>query len=56
MTELTNALKKMAVWALGEVGDIKAIEPLSQLLKDEDNNVREAVKEALSKLKNIDAK
>lgn len=49
-------LKAMAVWALGEVGDIKAIEPLSQLLKDEDNNVREAVKEALSKLKNIDAK
>lgn len=49
-------LKTITVWALGEVGDMKAIEPLSQLLEDEDNSVREAVKEALLKLKNIDAK
>jgi HEAT repeat protein len=46
-------LRTIAAWALGEVGDVKAIEPLSQLIEDKDDSVSEAVKEALSKLRNI---
>ena len=37
--------------ALGDIGDKKAEETLTQALKDEDKNVRKAAKEALKKIK-----
>jgi len=36
--------------ALGNIGDEKAIEPLKQLLNDEDEKVREAVRNALDQI------
>ena len=40
-----------AARALGNIGDSRAIEPLIEALKDEDNYVREAARAALEKIK-----
>ena len=39
-----------AAYALGEIGDKRAIEPLIQTLKDEDSKIRSSVAEALGKI------
>ena len=44
-----------AALALGEQGDIRAVEGLVKALKDEDSNVRYHAIEALGKLKAVDA-
>jgi len=40
-----------AARALGEIKDARAVEPLTQALEDVDEEVREAAKEALEKIK-----
>jgi HEAT repeat protein len=40
-----------AAKALGEIGDTRAVEPLTEALKDKKKDVREAAKEALKKIK-----
>jgi len=40
-----------AAGALGELGDRRAIEPLEELLGDEEPDVREAAREALAQLR-----
>lgn len=45
-------IRREAAWALGDIGDSKAIDAISQLIKDEDLSVREAAQEALIKLAN----
>jgi len=40
-----------AAWALGKIGDVRAIEPLTHALKDNDSLVQKAAKEALDKIK-----
>ncbi len=60
---LINALKykwKMTVRfdaadALGQIGDLRAVEPLIYALKDEDRIVKEAVARALGELKDLKA-
>jgi HEAT repeat protein len=51
---LINALRggdgEIAVRALGEIGDERAVEPLIELLEDEDEYVRDAAKEVLEML------
>jgi len=37
--------------AFGEIGDQKAVESLTQVLRDEDEGVRTAAKRALEKIK-----
>ncbi|MCK4307733.1 hypothetical protein KAW50_05860 [candidate division WOR-3 bacterium] len=41
----------IAVFALGEIGDVRAVEPLSQALADEVETVRKVAKEALENIK-----
>ena len=43
-------MRAFAAEALGELGDVRAVEPLEELLGDEDADVREAAKVALAKL------
>ncbi|MBE2900790.1 hypothetical protein DNK57_08330 [Methanothermobacter thermautotrophicus] len=43
-----------AAEALGEIGDPKAVEPLTKALKDEEPSVQTQVEEALTKLNGDD--
>jgi len=45
-----------AAGALKKIRDSRAVEPLTQALKDEDSRVREAAQEALEKLKGKEVK
>jgi hypothetical protein len=47
--------RKRAAWALGEIGDMRAAEPLIDALDDEKREVREAVTKALQALGIADA-
>ena len=44
-------MRAPAAWALGELGDPRAVEPLKELLGDEDAAVRTAAGEALKRLR-----
>lgn len=44
-------VREGAAEALGEIADVRAVEALTEALKDEDKNVQEAAKEALEKIK-----
>ncbi len=44
-------IRLYAVWALEDIGDQRAIEPLTAVLKDNDPKVRESAAKALDKLK-----
>ncbi len=52
LTDERFEVRKSAVEALGEVGDVGAMEPLNRVIanKEEDEEIREAAKEALQKL------
>ncbi|KYC34754.1 hypothetical protein WA1_49390 [Scytonema hofmannii PCC 7110] len=43
-------IRELAIKVLGELGDARAVEPLSQLTFDENNQVREVAKRALRKI------
>jgi len=45
------SIRARAAWELGEIGDKRAKEALKKLLNDNDNGVRNDVKQALEKLK-----
>src|SRR5205085_2294162 len=45
-----SMLKSHAAYALGDIGDARAVEPLVQVLDDEDVGVREAATFALGEL------
>ncbi len=49
-------VRVQAAWALGKIGDARAVEPLSAALKDSHEDVREEAAEALEKIKNARAK
>ena len=51
LTDPDGAVRKKAAQALGEIGDLKALDPLSLLLKDENEEVRRAAAEALGDLR-----
>jgi len=40
----------MAVWALGEIGDLRAVDSLIDALRDSDYRVKQAANEAWDKL------
>jgi len=42
-------VKKGAAVALGDIGDGRAVEPLIQALKDEDESIQRAVRESLER-------
>jgi len=44
-----DSVRYYAAFALGEINDIRAVEPLIQILRDNDSDVRNAAKEALTK-------
>jgi HEAT repeat protein len=44
-------VRRNAAWTLGEIGDARAIEPLSELERHAERELREAAKEALKKIK-----
>ena len=44
-------VRKVAAMALGEIGDARAVEPLTKALKDKKRDVRKAAKEALKRIK-----
>ena len=47
--------RKSAAWALGEIGDAKAIKPLEELAQnDPESRIRQAAKEALAKIRGKD--
>jgi len=41
---------RKAAWALGEIGDKRAVNPIIEALKDSDGDVRNEAKTALEKL------
>lgn len=43
--------RKAAIWALGEIGDNRAIEAVAKFTEDEDLTIRETAREALTKLR-----
>jgi len=43
-------VRKSAAWALGEIGDVKAVDPLIDALKDEEEEVRQSAAYALGKI------
>lgn len=45
------SLDSRAALALGNIGDSRAVEPLTEALEDKDSDVREAAKKALDKIK-----
>ena len=48
-------VRRNAVWALGESGDFRAVEPLMEALEDTDERVRRNAADALAKIKSSDA-
>ncbi|MFQ6126416.1 MAG: HEAT repeat domain-containing protein [Candidatus Heimdallarchaeota archaeon] len=44
-------VRRRAAWTLGEIGDEKAVEPLTQALTDKNQDVQRAAREALVKIK-----
>ena len=48
---LTSSLGSTLVVALGEMKDVRAVEPLKAALKDENVSVRHAAEDALSKIR-----
>ena len=47
----TNDLRSACIWALGEIGDVKAQLSLERYINDDDEEIRHRVEEALQKLK-----
>ena len=45
-----DSVRRKAAWALGLIGDKRAVKPLVNALKDEDRGVREAAVRALGKI------
>ena len=45
-------VRKMAAWALGSIGDNRAIAALTETLSDEAGEVRDAAQQALDSIKN----
>jgi HEAT repeat protein len=45
-------VRKTAAWALGTIADERAIAELTQILNDEDAEVRDAAQKALGAIKN----
>lgn len=43
--------RERAAASLGEIGHVKAVEPLTQVLNDNNKKVRKAAEEALEKIK-----
>ena len=43
-------VRAMAAYALGNIGDKRAVDPLKRALKDRDSSVRKEAEEALAKL------
>jgi HEAT repeat protein len=52
---LSSSSKSRAAWALGEINDTRAVEPLKSALNDEDENVRTYSAEALGELNDTKA-
>ena len=50
MKDKDEYVRWRVVWALEDIGDARAIEPLIHALKDEDEDFREVAKEALEKI------
>ena len=48
--EESNHVRRSAAWALGKIGDARAVEPLAAALRDNDSDVREAAAQALKSL------
>ena len=51
LNDESKYLRRAAVRILGKIGDIRAEEPLTKLLQNEDRELQIAVKEALAKIK-----
>ena len=49
MKDRDKGVKKGAAVALGDIGDGRAVEPLIQALKDEDESIQRAVRESLER-------
>jgi len=45
-----SGVRRSAAWALGEIGDVRAVDALIKALKDEDSDVRERVAWALGEI------
>ncbi|MFB0560775.1 MAG: HEAT repeat domain-containing protein [Candidatus Lokiarchaeia archaeon] len=46
-----NYVREEAAWTLGEIGETRAVEPLTRLMEDEENfSVQQSMKEALEKI------
>jgi HEAT repeat protein len=44
-------VRKNAAWVLGDLKDVRAVEPLKRALKDKDYDVRKKAAEAIDKMK-----
>lgn len=51
LEDLAAFARWQAATALGEIGDARAVGPLTQVLKDQNREIQEAAKEALEKIK-----
>ena len=50
LKDANKSVRGRAAWALGELGDARAVEPLMEALKDESENVRSGAAWALEKI------